>query len=399
MADEQKRVGDFVVFHDKKLESKYRDAPSIPMSTLYEAYFDGAVDIPGDLFRLLQRRHLFVKYTLTQEHLKWAVTNFVPEVSIHSKAQDERLVREHYDRGNEFFRAFLGDRMAYTSALFQRKSQSLEAAIDNQLESLGSKLQLKNGDRVLDLGCGFGAFTRFAARQYGADVTGVTISENEAAYANGQIAKEGLGSLARVLQADYRELPELTAGAEGDELRFDKIACIEMVEHVGWKNLGPFFESLRDLLDDQGLLLLQWTGLKRGLDKEEMIWGLFMNRYIFPGADASLPPSSMLKALEKAGFEARSLENHSLHFTWTLERWHDNWKQSQDDVVERYGERWYRIWNFFLAWSRLIGAQGSAASYQIVVNKNLRNFDRSTLAPGLDAPHQLRSPRRLYAAE
>jgi hypothetical protein len=123
------------------------------MSTLYEAYFDGDIDIPGDLPAFLKQRNLFVKYTLTPAHLKWAVTNFVPEVTIHSKAQDQRIVREHYDRGNDFFGWFLGERMVYTSAFFEHPSQSLEQGQDNKLDLVCKKLQLEPGQRFLDIGC------------------------------------------------------------------------------------------------------------------------------------------------------------------------------------------------------------------------------------------------------
>ncbi len=107
------------------------------------------------------------------------------------------------------------------------------------------------------------------------------------------------------------------------------------------------------------MFLLQWTGLRRGLKPEDLIWGLFMNKYIFPGADASLCPGAMLKAMEKAGWETHSVENISIHYSWTIERWHDNWISNKDAILAAYGERWFRIWNFFLAWSALIGEQVS----------------------------------------
>src|SRR6185503_15195761 len=103
-------ITDHVVFNDKKLAQRYVSRP-IPISVLYEAYFDGDIDIPGDMMAFLRQRNLFVKYTLTPQHLRWMLTNFVPEVAIHSKRQDKRIVREHYDRGNDFFGWFLGERM------------------------------------------------------------------------------------------------------------------------------------------------------------------------------------------------------------------------------------------------------------------------------------------------
>jgi cyclopropane fatty-acyl-phospholipid synthase-like methyltransferase len=362
------RLTDHVVFHDKKLAARYADK-RIPMSTLYEAYFDGALDIPGDIYAFLRNRNLFVKYTLTQQHLRWAVTNFVPEVTIHSKAQDERIVREHYDRGNDFFGWFLGERMIYTSGFFENPGQTLEQAQDNKMELVCRKLQLKPGERLLDIGCGWGTLTRYAAREYGADATGVTIAERQTEYGMRRIQEDGVQDRARILCKDYRDIPA--------DQTFDKISSLEMVEHVGVKNLVPFYEQVRDLLKDDGIFLLQWTGLRRGLRPEDLIWGLFMNKYIFPGADASLCPSAMLKAMEKAGWETHSVENVSIHYSWTIKAWHDNWLSNRDAVVATYGERWFRIWHFFLAWSTIIAEQGNAACFQVVLNKNLDHYNRT----------------------
>jgi sphingolipid C9-methyltransferase len=361
-----KRLTDHVVFHDKALAKKYAK-DRIPMATLYEAYFDGALDIPGDIYGLLRDRNLFVKYTLTPRHLKWAVTNFVPEVAIHSKSQDERIVREHYDRGNDFFGWFLGERMVYTSGFFTSPNETLEQAQDNKLNLVCQKLQLEPGERLLDIGCGWGTLAAHAARHYGVDATGVTIAKNQASFGNERAQQWGVAERARVLCTDYRDIPED---------KFDKISSLEMVEHVGVKNLRSFYEQVYDLLTDDGLFLLQWTGLRRGLRPEDLIWGLFMNKYIFPGADASLCPAPMLAAMEKAGWETHTVENVTQHYSLTIRRWHDNWLSNRTAVLATYGERWFRIWHLFLAWSAIIGEQGNAACFQVVLNKNLDGFDR-----------------------
>jgi sphingolipid C9-methyltransferase len=362
------RLTDHVVFQDRKLERQYANK-RIPMTTLYEAYFDGAVDIPGDIYALLRDRNNFVKYSITRKHLSWAVTNFVPEVAIHSKAQDKRIVREHYDRGNDFFEAFLGERMVYTSGFFQNTGETLEQSQDNKMDLVCQKVQLQKGERMLDIGCGWGTLARHAAREYGADATGVTIAERQAEYGNARMREEGLQDRARVLCLDYRDIPK------GE--RFHKITSLEMVEHVGVKNLRSFYEQVREHLEDDGLFLLQWTGLRRGLRPEDLIWGLFMNKYIFPGADASLCPSPMLAAMEKAGWETHSVENISIHYAWTIKHWHDNWLSNRQLILERYGERWFRIWHFFLAWSTIIAEQGNAACFQVVLNKNTDSYDRT----------------------
>jgi sphingolipid C9-methyltransferase len=362
-----KKLTDYVVFKDKTLATRYATG-RIPMATLYEAYFAGDLDIPGDIYEFLRDRNLFVKYTLTKKHLSWAVTNFVPEVAIHSKAQDQRIVREHYDRGNDFFGWFLGERMVYTSGFFQHPGESLEQAQDNKMNLVCQKLQLREGERMLDIGCGWGTLACHAARNYGVDATGVTIAQNQAAFGNQRASEWGVADRARILCKDYRDIPSGT---------YDKISSLEMVEHVGVKNLVSFYEQVRDLLADDGLFLLQWTGLRRGLRPEDLIWGLFMNKYIFPGADASLCPSPMLKAMEKAGWETHSVENISIHYGWTIKQWHDNWLSNKAAVIEAYGERWFRIWHFFLAWSVIVAEQGNAACFQVVLNKNLDHFDRT----------------------
>ncbi|MEZ4229469.1 MAG: class I SAM-dependent methyltransferase [Polyangiaceae bacterium] len=359
---------DHIVFNDKKLAARYA-TKRIPMATLYEAYFDGDIDIPGDIYAFLRDRNLFVSYSLTPQHLKWAVTNFVPEVVIHSKSQDQRIVREHYDRGNDFFEWFLGERMVYTSAFFENPDEeTCEQGQDNKMNLVGQKLQLKAGERLLDIGCGWGTLARHTAKYFGTDSTGVTIAERQTEFGNKRIKDWGLEKQARILCKDYRDIPNQ---------KFDKIVSLEMVEHVGVKNLVPFYEQVRDLLTDEGLFLLQWTGLRRGLRPEDLIWGLFMNKYIFPGADASLPPSAMLKAMEKAGWETHSVENVSMHYSWTIKKWHDNWLSNKDKVIAAYGERWFRIWHMFLAWSVIIAEQGNAACFQVVLNKNLDHYDRS----------------------
>jgi cyclopropane fatty-acyl-phospholipid synthase-like methyltransferase len=361
-------LNDYVVFKDQKLAKKYANR-QIPMSVLYEAYFDEDLDIVGDITKFLRDRNQFVKYSLTPAHFRWAVTNFIPEVAIHSKLQDKRIVREHYDRGNDFFGWFLGERMVYTSGFFQNPAtESLEQAQDNKLNLVCKKLALKPGERLLDIGCGWGTLASHSAKHYGVDATGVTIAERQTEFGNERAKSWGVADKARVLCLDYRDIPKQ---------KFDKIVSLEMVEHVGVKNLVSFYEQVRELLVDDGLFLLQWTGLRRDMRSEDLIWGLFMNKYIFPGADASLCPSAMLKAMEKAGWETHSVENISIHYSYTIDHWLSNWLSNKDAIVSAYGERWFRIWKFFLAWSVMIGEAGSAACFQVVLNKNIDKYDRT----------------------
>ncbi len=369
-----KKLTDLVTFNDATLSAKYADG-RIPMTTLFEAYLDGAVDIP-DMDAFLDARRDLVDYSLTKHHFEFLFTRLIPEVAIHSKEQDKRIVREHYDRGNDFFNAFLGERMVYTSAFFRDEQDSLEAAQDNKLDLVCRKLMVAPGNELLDIGCGWGTLAMHAAKNYGANATGITISKNQTEFGNNRISSAGLSDRARIECLDYRDIPRR---------QYDRISSLEMVEHVGVKNFGKFCRLAYDLLKDDGLFLLQWTGLRRGgnlglpvigLRPEDLIWGLFMSKYIFPGADASLPLSDVVRGLEKTGFEIHSAENVSVHYGLTIERWHQNWQRHEAVILKSYGQRWYRLWHLFLAWSWRIAMQGNAACFQVVAHKNLDSFNR-----------------------
>jgi cyclopropane fatty-acyl-phospholipid synthase-like methyltransferase len=357
---------------DPSVTSRYA-AGKVPITTLIEDYIDGRLDIEGDFRAFIKERASVVDYRLVTDHLKFVVTRFLPEVAIHSQAQDIRIGREHYDRGNDFFNWFLGPRMIYTSGFFTDANQSLEQAQDQKMKLVCEKLQLKQGERLLDIGCGWGTLVATAAKEYGVDATGVTIAEKGSAWATEQIARYGVADRARILTKDYRDIPNE---------KWNKISCLEMAEHVGVKNFQKFLRQVYGLLEDDGLFYLQIAGLRArqgltGLHFEDLVWGLFMNKYIFPGADASMPLSFVVNHLEQAGFEVHSVENVGIHYSLTISRWYDNWMAHRAEVTKAYGEWWFRLWQVFLGWSVDIAAQGASTCFQVVANKNLNAFDRT----------------------
>ncbi len=373
-------VSDFVTFQDASLGRKW-SGKKVPISDVYEAYIDGQLDIPADKWEdFFRTRHETMSFRLTDSHIRWAFTNFLPEVTIHSKAQDSRIVSEHYNRGNDFFEWCLGEAMVYTAASFETPDMSLEQAQYRKIDRACEKLQLKSGETLLDIGCGWGTFVARAAREFGAKTYGVTLAQEQVNFGTERIAKYGVADRAKVEVCDYRNI----------QGKFDKIVSLEMVEHVGIKNLVGYYQKVHELLEDDGLFVIQWTGI-RGLYNpqnplsaltmrpEDLIWGLFMNRYVFPGADASLPLSGMIRAAEDGGFEVTDVENMSPHYVITLRRWRDIWVGNRENVIKAYGERWYRLWYFFLHWSALIGEQGSAFTYQMLMHKNSDSFDRHKL--------------------
>ncbi|KAG9088751.1 hypothetical protein FS749_001927 [Ceratobasidium sp. UAMH 11750] len=152
----------------------------IPMQVFHDAYFEGKIDFKGDVLDVLEYRHDWAAFTMTPELFKYAFTSLIPEVIMHSKSQDEEQVRDHYDRGDDFYEWFLGPRMVYTSGVVMdnTKEESLEQLQDNKLALVCEKLDLKPTDKLLDIGCGWGTLAAYAAKNYGCDVTGVTLGKN-----------------------------------------------------------------------------------------------------------------------------------------------------------------------------------------------------------------------------
>jgi len=372
---------DFVTFADTTL-SKTWSGKKVPISDVYEAYIEGKLDIPSEKWEAFwDTRNETMSFRITDSHLKWAVTNFFPEVLIHSKKQDKRVVGDNYNRGNDFYGWFLGESMVYTSAWFKTPETTLEQAQYAKIDHCCDKLLLKPGETLLDIGCGWGTFAARSAKERGVRSYGVCLAEEQVAFGQQRIKEYGVENLARVEVLDYRNVTG----------RFDKIVSLEMVEHVGIKNLDTYFEKVHQLLNDDGLFNLQWTGIRNlyspqnplsalTLKPEDLIWGLFMNRYIFPGADASLPLSAMLRSAEKAGFEIADVENMSPHYVRTLRAWRDLWISNREAVTKRYGERMYRLWYFFLHWSALVGEQGTAFTYNVTMHKNDNKLKRAALA-------------------
>ena len=245
---------------------------------------------------------------------------------------------------------------------------SLTMFQNDDIDLIAEKILLQKGDKMLDIGCGWGTLLYNSAKKYGAQVTGVTIAEQGYQYISEQIVKQKLQGKVNVLKIDYRDIPKQ---------KFNKITCVEMAEHVGVKNFNKFMKQIYDLLDDDGIYYQQVAGLKAGLwNMESLVWGLFMNKYIFPGADASMPLKWYVAKLEKAKFEVRSVETIGIHYSRTLNQWHENWLSNEDKIMGAYNAYWFRLWDAFLAWSTNIAEEGHATCYQIVAHKNKPKFNR-----------------------
>ncbi|KAJ3272120.1 hypothetical protein HK104_004535 [Borealophlyctis nickersoniae] len=365
-----RNVEDYITIKDTAL-SGFTGKSKIPITLFFESYFDEKIDIKGDMLDLLEARYDWAKFTWQLEQVKFFFTQWIPETLWHSRKQDEDQVRDHYDRGDDFYEAFLGPMMIYTSGIMtsRHKRETLEELQQNKLELVCNKIKLKPTDRMLDIGCGWGTLSVHAAKQ-GANVTGVTLGKNQAAWGRGKAEAAGVSDKVRILCTDYRDIPRE---------RYNKITCLEMAEHVGILRFQTFLQQVKEMLEDDGLFFLQIAGLRRAWQHEDLMWGLFMAKYVFPGADASPPLNWVIEQLERAGFEVSTVETLGVHYSATIYRWYSNWMKNKDMIVEKYGVRWFRIWEFFLAYSTIVSRQGSATVYQIVSHKNLNSFDRVQL--------------------
>ena len=307
-----------------------------------EAYVEGALDVEGDLLAC----YPVVDFLVAQGSLArpaaprnaGAARGFDTTRSPESMARAKEAVNFHYELPGEFFALFLDPERVYTCAYFATEDLSLEEAQVAKLEHVCRKLRLRQGDEVLDLGCGWGAFTLYAAREYGARVTAITLSELQAAYARGRIAAAGLEERCRVTVMDLREL----AGSA----RFDKIASIGSVEHIGATGIAAYFARCFDLLRPGGLMLND--GMTSRPTRPLGGGNAFQRKYIFPD-HALLPVSTMLSAAEAADFEVRDVESLREHYGLTLALWYRRLEARAARAHALVGEATTRAFKAYLA--------------------------------------------------
>jgi cyclopropane-fatty-acyl-phospholipid synthase len=275
-----------------------------------------------------------------------------PRGKRHTRARDERAVRHHYDVSNDFFALFLDASMTYSCAIFSRGATTLEEAQEAKLELVCSKLGLREGDTVLDVGCGWGSFALHAAGRHGARVVGITLSPAQAELARRRVADAGLGDRVDIRLADYREL---------DGERFDAIASIGMVEHVGEERIDVYALRLAALLKPGGRLLNHGIARLRHSDPDA---GPFSERYVFPDAEP-LHLSRILLALERAGFVTEHVEGFAADYAETLRHWAERLDGHLDEAVRLAGEERVRVWRLYLRAARNGFLTGFTSVYQV----------------------------------
>ena len=366
----------------RALKAKFSKS-RIPIVTLYDSYFNLDLDFKGGVYEVLKdNRYDFIAWRPTMNLIKFLLLQFVPGISssFKDKLSTKKEIADHYDRGNDFFACFLGESMVYTSGVFHGTHQTLEQAQFNKMSMICNKLQIKKGHRTLDIGCGWGSLVRHMSREFGAKATGVTLSKEGAKWCREYNEREfGNPDATEILIMDYRDIPK--------NRKFNAISSVEMAEHVGLANFQLYLSQVKRLLTDDGMFVCQVSGIRQNPNWEDTMWGLFMSRYIFPGADASTPAWWYTKEFEKAGFNVHSLENVGVHYAHTIHRWYQNWNKEdhRKHILEKYDERLFRLWNIFLAWSALAPVVSYGSCLQFLVHPSTRVFPQDIFCnPGPD---------------
>lgn len=338
---------------------------------LGEAYLDGDFDLEGDVIAAMRLGDLFEGLAMGPSELLglarqvMALPRGDPREGIgpegaapgrrraslegaeHSRERDREAIAYHYDLGNDFYRLFLDRRMVYSCGYFPSGQEDLDSAQEAKLEHICRKLRLKRGDRLLDIGCGWGGLIMYAAERFHVDALGITLSQPQAEFANEKIARAGLADHCRAVVMDYRDLTSLGP--------FDKIVSVGMVEHVGRKTLPEYFQAAWDVLQPAGLFLnhgITAAGMDKSssspLDRYIFQRGSFIRKYVFPDGEL-IPVGDMLGLAERAGFEVRDVESLREHYALTLRHWVRRLESNRDAALRLVDERTYRVWRLYMA--------------------------------------------------
>jgi cyclopropane-fatty-acyl-phospholipid synthase len=342
---------------------------------LAEAFLRDDFDVQGDIEAALELVDILLERgrgpwlkranSLLQLHRFRSASNYRPAYFRskpagleHSRSRDRQAISFHYDVSNDFFQLWLDRRMLYSCAYFTRTEDSLEEAQTAKLQHLCRKLRLRAGQRLLDVGCGWGGLAIFAARQFGAQVLAITLSAPQASLAAQRVKEAGLDREVKVVLCDYRDV--------NASEQFDAIVSVGMSEHVGRKNLASYFATLTSILKPGGVLLNHAIG--EGVRARASRGPSFIQDYVFP--DSDIPPIPVvLGAGEAAGLEVRDVENLREHYMFTLRHWVRRLEANHSAALAFVDEPTFRVWRLYMAASAHGFDRGNLAIYQALFSK------------------------------
>ncbi len=302
------------------------------MATLGQAYVDGEIDVVGDIDDVIH-----IAAQLSTHAGK--VDRHGPRRIRHTRKIDQEAIAYHYDVSNDFYRLWLDEEMLYSCAYFRQNEDSLDQAQNQKLDHILSKLRPQQGQRLLDIGCGWGALVIRAAQRFGVQAVGITLSRNQYEHALERVKAAGLEDRVEIRLQDYRDVSE----------KYDRISSIGMFEHVGLKNLRGYFSKVHELLADDGICLNHGiTSTDPDSAESPLGGGEFIERYVFPHGE--LPHISFaLREMSAAGLEVTDVENLRRHYALTTRHWSQRFESNAELLKEMVGEKRFRIWRAYLA--------------------------------------------------
>ena len=328
---------------------------------LAEAYVEGGIDVDGDVAEAIGIASRLVEFAGASVAAR---PDLVP--AAHPPPADRADISHHYDVGNGFYRLWLDEQMVYSCAYFETGAEDIDTAQRAKLEHVCRKLRLAPGERLLDIGCGWGALVRHAARHHGVRAVGITLSEQQVLLARERIAADGLQDRVEVHLLDYRELPQRFG-----EASFDKVASIGMFEHVGLRNLPVYFDTAARMLRDRGLMLNHGI-TSADVDSRPIGSGAgeFIGKYVFPNGE--LPHLGVaVREMSAAGFEVCDIESLRPHYALTLAHWSRRLEQRLQEAARQVSERTLRVWRVYLAGCSHGFAQGWMNLYQVLGSRQV----------------------------
>ncbi len=354
-----------IVFHEPAVIRKlilYRN-----LSRLTEAYLEGTVTVNGNMEALFDlgdylknlQLSLGEKWQLVWWALKLPVRYRMKAAlqTVSAKHNNGRAsIAHHYDVSNAFYRLWLDPEMVYTCAYFRDEHQPLADAQQEKLDYLCRKLRLQPGQTLLDIGCGWGALAIHAARHYGVNVHGITLSEAQQHFAQQRVVDEGLEKQVKIELLDYRDL---TAQAN-----YDRVVSVGMFEHIGIKNFPTYFDIVKHVLKPGGLFLNH--GITNNVGWQSTPTTRFINRYIFPDGELARV-SDVTDAMEQAGFEVLDTENLRRHYAYTLRHWAQALEANYNEAIRQTSQTTYRLWRLYMTGSAYYFNEGSLGIHQILV--------------------------------